>query len=130
MDYNEVKIYSLSQPESWLDYPFGKRTLVFKIKTKMFGLLFTSKDLPRINLKCDPEEAQILREIFPSILPGYHMNKTHWNTILLDDSIPSGEVRRMIDNSYTLVVGSLSKVDRTRLATVHGSRAVEPMSFN
>lgn len=96
----------------------------------MFGLLFTSKDLPRINLKCDPEEAQILREIFPSILPGYHMNKTHWNTILLDDSIPSGEVRRMIDNSYTLVVGSLSKVDKTRLAMVHGIRTVEPMSFN
>ena len=96
----------------------------------MFGLLFTARELPRINLKCDPEEAQILREIFPSVLPGYHMNKTHWNTILLDDSVPSGEVRRMIDNSYTLVVGSLSKVDRARLATVHGSRTVEPMSFN
>ena len=96
----------------------------------MFGLLFTARELPRINLKCDPEEAQILREIFPSVLPGYHMNKTHWNTILLDDSVPSGELRRMIDNSYTLVVGSLSKVDRTRLATVHGSRTVEPMSFN
>ena len=81
-------------------------------------------------MKCDPEEAQILREIFPSILPGYHMNKTHWNTILLDDSIPSGEVRRMIDNSYTLVVGSLSKVDRKRLAMAPGSRTVEPMSFN
>jgi predicted DNA-binding protein (MmcQ/YjbR family) len=121
LDYNEAKIYFLSQPESWLDYPFGKRTLVFKIKSKMFGLLFTSKELPRINLKCDPEEAQILREIFPSVLPGYHMNKTHWNTILLE---------RMIDNSYALVIGSLSKVERTHLEAVHGKRIAEPMSFN
>ena len=130
MDYNEAKIYFLSQPESWLDYPFGKRALVFKIKSKMFGLLFTSKDLPRINLKCDPEEAQILREIFPSVLPGYHMNKTHWNTILLDDSVPSGELNRMIDNSYTLVVGALLKLERTHIEAVHGKRIVEPMSFN
>ena len=130
MDYNEAKIYFLSQPDSWLDYPFGKRTLVFKIKSKMFGLLFTSKELPRINLKCDPEEAQILREIFPSVSPGYHMNKTHWNTILLDDSVPSGELKRMIDNSYTLVIGSLRKVERTHIEAVHGKRIAEPMSFN
>ena len=96
----------------------------------MFSLLFTSQELPRINLKSDPKEEPILREIFPSISIGYHMNKTHWNTILLDYSAPSGEMKRMIDNSYTLVVGSLSKVDRTRLATVHGSRTLEPMSFN
>ena len=96
----------------------------------MFGLLFTSKELPRINLKCDPEEAQILREIFPSVVPGYHMNKTHWNTILLDDSVPSGELKRMIDNSYTLVVGSLRKIERTSLEAVHGKRIAEPMSFN
>ena len=96
----------------------------------MFGFLFTSHELPRINLECDPKEALILREIFPSISPGYHMNKTHWNTILLDYSVPSGEMKRMIDNSYTLVVGPLSKVDRILLATVHGNRSVEPMSFN
>ncbi len=96
----------------------------------MFGLLFTSKQLTRINLKCDPEEAQILREIFPSVLPGYHMNKTHWNTILLDGSVPSGELKRMIDNSYALVTGSLSKVERTHLEAVHGKRIAEPMSFN
>jgi len=96
----------------------------------MFGLLFTSKELPRINLKCDPEEAQILREIFPSVVPGYHMNKTHWNTILLDGSVPPGELKRMIDNSYALVIGSLRKVERTHLEAVHGKRIAEPMSFN
>ena len=58
------------------------------------------------------------------------MNKTHWNTILLDDSVPSGELKRMIDNSYTLVVGSLPKAERTQLEAVHGKRIAEPMSFN
>ena len=96
----------------------------------MFGLLFTSKELPRINLKCDPEEAQILREIFPVGFARYHMNKTHWNTILLDGSVPSGELKRMIDNSYTLVVGALSKVERTHIEAVHGKRIAEPMSFH
>ena len=58
------------------------------------------------------------------------MNKTHWNTILLDGSVPSGELKRMIDNSYALVIGSLSKVERTHLEAVHGKRIAEPMSFN
>ena len=96
----------------------------------MFGLLSTSKELPRINLKCDPEEAQILRDIFPSVLPCYHMNKTHGNTILLDDSVPAGELKRMIDNYYTLVVRALPKVERTHIEAVHSKRIAEPMSFN
>ncbi len=95
----------------------------------MFGLLFTSKETPRINLKCDPEEAQILREIFPSVLPGYHMKKTHWNTILLDDSVPSRELKGMIETSYRLVVGSLRKIERTHLEALRGRRIAGPI-FN
>ena len=82
-------------------------------------------------MKCEPEEAQILSEIFPSVLPGYHMNKTLWNTILLDDSVPAGELKRTIDNySHTLVVRALPRVERTHTEAVHGKRIAEPMSFN
>jgi predicted DNA-binding protein (MmcQ/YjbR family) len=62
-----------------------------------------------LNLKCDPQEAVMLRDIFPAIIPGYHMNKLHWNTLILDGSIPVGEIERMIDNSFNLVVSNLPK---------------------
>ena len=92
-------------------------------------MLFTSQEPLRINLKSDPKEALILREIFPSISPLYHTNKAHWNAFLFDYSVPFVEMKPMIDNSYTLVVSSLSKVDRIRLATVHISQTGEPMTF-
>lgn len=72
-----------------------------------------------MNLKCDPHEAVILRDIFPAVLPGYHMNKRHWNTVILDGSIPTGEIERMIDNSYELVVKGLKKVQRQALEIRH-----------
>ncbi len=65
-----------------------------------------------VNLKCDPEEAVMLRDIFASVIPGYHMNKAQWNTIILDGSIPAGEVERMIDNSFSLVVSKMTKKDQ------------------
>ena len=68
-----------------------------------------------MNLKCDPEEAFHLRDIFEAVIPGYHMNKTHWNTIILDSSIPKGEIQRMMDNSYALVVKSLTKAQKLKL---------------
>ncbi len=76
----------------------------------MFGTLGWEGDLARINLKCDPPQAVMLRDIFPSVLPGYHMNKLHWNTVLLDASIPVGEIQRMIELSYALVVKKLKRV--------------------
>jgi len=72
-----------------------------------------------MNLKCDPAEAFILRDIFESVKPGYHMNKAHWNTVILDQSIPQGEIERMIDNSYSLVFKGLKKAERTRLETLY-----------
>ena len=130
MDYIQAKEYALSQPESWLDHPFGKGAEVFKIKEKMFGLLIAAKDHRRFNLKCDPEEAIILREIFSSVIPGYHMNKTHWNTIVLDGTVPAGELKRMIDNSYTLVIRSFKKTERLRLSAIYGERKTEGLSFH
>lgn len=68
-----------------------------------------------VNLKCDPDEAIMLRDIFPSVIPGYHMNKATWNTVILDGSIPSGEIERMIDNSFNLVVSNMSKKEQQSL---------------
>ena len=69
-----------------------------------------------MNLKCDPNEAVMLRDIFPAVIPGYHMNKRLWNTIILDGSIPQGEIERMMDNSFKLVVSKMSKKDQQSLA--------------
>ncbi len=65
-----------------------------------------------MNLKCDPDEAQALRDMFPSVIPGYHMNKRLWNTVILDGSVPKGEIERMIDNSFDLVVSNMPEKDR------------------
>ena len=112
MDEQRVKKYFLDKPESTLDYPFGPDVAVFKVKNKMFATLGIHKDKEAINLKCDPDEALALRDIFTSVVPGYHMNKRHWNTVYLDQSIPKGEVERMIDNSYALVVSKMTKKDQ------------------
>ena len=83
--------------------PFGPDVLVYKVGGKMFALAIPDDFPPRINLKCDPERAMELRDRFPSILPGYHMNKKHWNTILLDGRVPPALLRDLIDHSYLLV---------------------------
>ncbi|WP_281559890.1 MmcQ/YjbR family DNA-binding protein [Thalassomonas sp. RHCl1] len=120
MDHLQAKKYLLAKPETLLDYPFGEEVMVFKVKNKMFATLALGKmgkgDGERndwwMNLKCDPDEAVMLRDIFPSVIPGYHMNKALWNTIILDGSIPQGEIERMIDNSFLLVVNKMTKKDQ------------------
>jgi len=76
------------------------------------GAVSSSKADWWMNLKCDPDEAVMLRDIFPSVIPGYHMNKRLWNTVILDGSIPQGEIERMMDNSYLLVVSKMTKKDQ------------------
>lgn len=115
MNYDDVHSYLLKRPEAWEDYPFGPGVAVFKIQNKMFATLGIEDDVPRMNLKCEPDEALMLRDIFAAVLPGYHMNKRHWNTVLLNDSIPQGEIERMIDNSYALVVRGLPSGQRKAL---------------
>ena len=125
-DYDSAKDYILSKPDAVLDYPFGPDVAVPKIRGKMFATLGEEDGIGRMNLKCDPEEAIFLRDTFESVLPGYHMNKVHWNTLVLDASIPNGEIERMIDNSYALVVKSLKKAERVMLETRHGKEALYP----
>ena len=116
--------YCSSLPEAKEDYPFGPDVKVFKIKSKLFAILTKREGIHRINLKCHPEEALILREIFEEVIPGYHMNKMHWNTVILNNSIPDGEIRRMIDRSYCLVVKKLNKEIRKLLEIKHGHKKV------
>lgn len=114
MNIEEYRSFCLSLPAVTEEFPFGPDTLVFKVMGKVFALtdigFFES-----INLKCDPELAVELREKYEAVRPGYHMNKTHWNTIAMDNSIPDKLIREWIKNSYNLVIAGLSKKDRERL---------------
>lgn len=124
MNHVEARQYLLSKPEAFEDFPFGPEVAVMKVGEKMFATLLESAGSTRINLKCDPHEALILRDIFPAVLPGYHMNKRHWNTVLLDGSVPRGEIERMMDNSYSLVVKGMRKAERQALEIRHGRDAL------
>ncbi len=109
MEFNTLKKYLLSKSGAVEGFPFDAVTLVIKVSGKMFALVGINDDPLRLNLKCDPGKAEILREIYPAILPGYHMNKRHWNTVILDGSIADTEIWSMIDDSYALVVKGLPK---------------------
>jgi predicted DNA-binding protein (MmcQ/YjbR family) len=110
--------YLVSKPEAFEDFPFRLDVAVFKIHKKMFATLGLRNGHWQMNLKCDPLEASVLRDVFAAVLPGYHMNKAHWNTIVLDGSMPPSDIERMIDNSYALVVQGLTRVERQQL-TLH-----------
>lgn len=90
-------------------FPFGEDALVFKVNGKMFLLLMIDERPLTMNLKCDPRLAIELRERYESVRAGYHMNKKHWNTVTLDGSVPTAEVRQMIDHSHELVVRGLGR---------------------
>ena len=122
----QARQYLLSKPEAFEDFPFGPEVAVLKVGAKMFATLSQNKGVVDINLKCDPHEAVILRDIFPAIRPGYHMNKRHWNTVTLDGSIPDGEIERMVDNSYALVVKGMRRAERQALEIRHGKDALYP----
>jgi predicted DNA-binding protein (MmcQ/YjbR family) len=95
------------------EFPFGENILVFKVKGKMFALTDV-ETFESINLKCDPENALDLRERYPSVLPGYHMNKKHWNTVLMDGSIPDKLIKQWIEESYALVAPKKATPPRKR----------------
>jgi predicted DNA-binding protein (MmcQ/YjbR family) len=102
MNIETLREYCINKPQATEGFPFGEDTLVFKVKGKVFALANLDGDLS-INLKCDPDYAIELREKYPSVTPGYHMNKKHWNTVILDGSVPDKEVFAWIDQSYELV---------------------------
>ena len=114
MNIESYREYCLQKPATTEHFPFDNVTLVFKVGNKMFALadvdLFTS-----INLKCDPEEAIQLREQYEGITAGYHMSKKHWNTVVMDGSVPMNLIKKMIDDSYRLVASTLPKKEREKL---------------
>lgn len=103
MDHQTVEAYILNLPNAKLDYPFGEGVAVYKVGDKMFALIEEKSDPLRISLKCDPLLAQTLRERYESVLPGYHLNKKHWNTIILTGQLTWEEIQDLIRHSYELV---------------------------
>ncbi len=115
MDITAFRDYCLRKKGTVEAFPFDEATLVFKVMGKMFALLPLDEDTPRANLKCDPERAVELREQWPeAILPGWHMNKKHWNTICIE-ALPDRLVCELIDHSRELVVAGLSRKQRQQL---------------
>ena len=112
MDLPDVIAHCLTKPGAEETTPFGPDVLVYKVSGKAFALTVPDKFPPRINLKCDPERSIILRDEHDAIVPGFHMNKRHWNTLMLDGSLPSKLIRELIDHSYDLVVAGLPKSKR------------------
>jgi predicted DNA-binding protein (MmcQ/YjbR family) len=103
--HKKIENYLLSLPNAKLDYPFGENTAVYKVNNKMFALVTEKKTPVSISLKCDPLLAETLREKYESVMPGYHLNKKHWNTILLAGQLDWDEVKDLITLSYNLVSG-------------------------
>ncbi len=110
MNIEAFRTYCLSKPKATEHFPFDESTLVFKVANKMFALTGLERRPFQVNLKCDPERATILREQFDGvILPGYHMSKKHWNTIILEGAIADDFLKELIDHSYDLIIQSLPK---------------------
>jgi predicted DNA-binding protein (MmcQ/YjbR family) len=105
MNIETLQEYCLSKPDAEETLPFGPDTLVYKVNGKIFLLVGLESDPLQFNVKCDPDKVQELREEFPCVLPGYHMNKKHWNTIVVDGSVSNAQLKEWIDWSYELVKG-------------------------
>lgn len=103
MNHKEVEDYILSMPNARLEYPFGEGVAVYKVSDKMFALITEGKNPVQISLKCDPALAKVLRERYETVMPGQHLNKKHWNTMLLSGQLPTSEVEDLIRHSYLLV---------------------------
>jgi len=115
LNIEQIREHCLKKKAVAEEFPFDEDTLVFKIAGKMF-LLASLEAIPlQINLKCEPEKAIELREEYDSVQPGYHMNKKHWNTVIIDGTIPTRKMLEWIDDSYSLVVAGLTKTQREKL---------------
>jgi predicted DNA-binding protein (MmcQ/YjbR family) len=108
MTHKELEKYLLNKPGSWLDYPFGESVAVYKVGPKdagkMFALIQEGKHPLQVSLKCDPVLAQTLRERYESVMPGYHLNKKHWNTIVVSGQLSDHDIFDLVDLSYRLVI--------------------------
>lgn len=114
MNIETLREYCLSKPDVEETLPFGPDTLVYKANGKIFLLTGLDEEQLSFNVKCDPDLAIELREQYTCVLPGYHMNKKHWNTIVVDSSVPAKLLKEWIDHSYDLVLNSKKKKSKTK----------------
>lgn len=115
MNIEQLREYCIRKKGVTEEFPFNEETLVFKVMGKMFLLASLDSYPLQINLKCDPEKAIELREEYEAVQPGYHMSKKHWNTVILDGSVPPRKIFEWIDDSYNLVISGLKKSDKSRI---------------
>jgi predicted DNA-binding protein (MmcQ/YjbR family) len=118
MNIETLRDYCLSKPHTREGTPFDEHTLVFYVGDKIFALVPIDEEKLQVNLKCDPAYAMELREQFESVRPGYHMNKKHWNTVLVE-SLKDEFLRKLIDDSYVLVINGMTKKKRNELQFLH-----------
>lgn len=120
MNHQKLEKFILKKPGSWLDYPFGEDTAVYKVgskeNAKMFALIKNGSDPAVISLKCPPELAVQLREEYETVMPGYHLNKKLWNTILATGQLEEDKLLSLVDLSYNLVVEGLTKEEQAALS--------------
>lgn len=121
MNLDTLRTNLLDRPAVTEETPFGPDALVFKVFSKMFALIAWMESPMRITLKCDPVRALELRDQYAAVLPGCHMNKRHWNTVILDSTIEDDVLEQMISDSYSLVVRGLPKYRRDELAGLGGN---------
>jgi predicted DNA-binding protein (MmcQ/YjbR family) len=117
MNIEELREYCLSKKGAEESFPFDEHTLVFKVMGKIFAITGLDAEDLRVNLKCDPEYSIELREQYPEIYPGFHMNKKHWNTVICEENLSDKMICHLIDHSYTLIVNNLPKKIQTELST-------------
>jgi len=109
MNIEELRTYAISKPGVDECFPFGEETLVFKVGGKIFLLVGMDASPLQFNVKCDPDRAIELREEYDCIVPGYHMNKKHWNSVIIDNTLTRKQLKEQIDHSYELVAGIKTK---------------------
>lgn len=131
MNKHSVNAYLQSKPGTFITQPFAQDSDVYKVQHKMFATLYEGKEgqvdangepVFWLNVKCDPDEALILRDKYEAIVPGYHMNKRLWNTIILDGSVPEEEIKQFIDDSYKIVVDNLPTAQQEALSKLTTSQ--------
>jgi predicted DNA-binding protein (MmcQ/YjbR family) len=103
MNLDSLRRHCLAKPEAAEDFPFGPEYPAYRLHGRIFALLFLDRDPPWLNLKCHPDHTEALRTYYPAVRPGYHMNKRHWNTVVLDGSVSMEELLSMVDDSFGLV---------------------------
>jgi predicted DNA-binding protein (MmcQ/YjbR family) len=115
MDAAALRAWCLEQPGAIEDFPFGPEHSVFKVGGKIFAISALEREPLEVSVKCEPELAVALRDSYPAIRPGYHLNKRHWNTVHLDGKLPDSMVEQMVEDSYDLIVARLPKATQRAL---------------